>query len=389
MKNRNWRSLACCLVALPALGLLAASSVGPDWDGDCGKNDAGDKPSNAVPISYDFSFDVRTVKGCLDGPSSGGGLAGEEDGDYQDMYKVVVRFPGEFKIETIGPDGSTDFDSLLCVFDLDGRPLLANITGEQGQNGSAVGDESTNGLFKLDRPGAIYISISGSNSRPVDINGNQLFDFTPDPTDVVGPVPGDVLPIAGWDQPGQYGEYTISLTAVGPIPPACGAENTSACDQVHALPFCSVPECCESVCSVDPHCCDDTWDGACVTVADVVCNDGNAGCGRVGAGPCTAPHPNAFCDDAACCARVCLLRPSCCELGWDAQCVSLAENNCTTPCNEECPLDLNNDGIVGGADLAILLGAWGTRGCPDFDGSGTVDGVDLATLLGAWNDTCE
>ena len=284
MKNWNWSALVGCLVALPILGLLAASSVGPDWDGDCGKNDAGDKPSNAIPISYGFSFAVRTVKGCLDGPSAGGGLAGEEDGDYQDMYKVVVRFPGEFKIETIGPDASTEFDSLLCVFDLDGRPLLANITGEQGQDGSSVGNESTNGLFKLERPGAIYISISGSNSRPVDINGNSLFDFTPNPTDVVGPVPGDVLPIAGWDQPGQYGEYTISLTAVGPIPPECGAENTSACDQVHALPFCSVPECCESVCSVDPLCCEDTWDGACVTTAEVVCNDGDAGCGRVGAG---------------------------------------------------------------------------------------------------------
>ena len=382
-------TLTTALLALPAFVLLAGSALGPDWDGDCGKGDAGNKPSNAVPVSLGFTLEVRTVKGCLDGPSSEEGLAGETQGDYQDMYKVVVRSPGQFEIETSGPEGSTDFNSLLCVFDLEGRPLLANISGEQGQDGSAVGNQSTNGKFSINRPGAIYISISGADSRPIDANGNQLFDFTADQTDVVGPVPGDVLPIFDWDQPGQYGEYTIALTAVGPIPPECGAENTSACDQVHALPFCDVPECCESVCSVDFHCCDDTWDAACVTVADLVCNDGNAGCGRVGAGPCDVPHPNVFCDDAACCAQVCFLRPFCCEVGWDQACVNLALNTCPPPCNLECPQDLTQDGIVGGADLATLLGTWGQSGCGDFDSSGTVDGADLATLLAVWNDTCE
>jgi len=48
--------------------------------------------------------------------------------------------------------------------------------------------------------------------------------------------------------------------------------------------------------------------------------------------------------------------------------------------------DLNGDGMVGGADLGLLLGAWGPcRGCPaDFDGDGDVDGADLGLLLGAW-----
>jgi hypothetical protein len=49
--------------------------------------------------------------------------------------------------------------------------------------------------------------------------------------------------------------------------------------------------------------------------------------------------------------------------------------------------DLDDDGMVNGADLAILLGAWGTvRACPlaDLNGDGTVDGGDLAILLGAW-----
>ncbi len=45
--------------------------------------------------------------------------------------------------------------------------------------------------------------------------------------------------------------------------------------------------------------------------------------------------------------------------------------------------DLNGDGRVDGADLAILLGAWGTAGA-DLTGDGTTSGADLAILLGAW-----
>lgn len=46
--------------------------------------------------------------------------------------------------------------------------------------------------------------------------------------------------------------------------------------------------------------------------------------------------------------------------------------------------DLDGDGTVGPADLAILLGAWGTRGPGDLDADGTVGAADLAILLGAW-----
>lgn len=58
-----------------------------------------------------------------------------------------------------------------------------------------------------------------------------------------------------------------------------------------------------------------------------------------------------------------------------------------TPVGTRCTLvgDLNGDGIVGGADLAILLGSWGGRGVADLDGDGVVGGGDLAILLGAWS----
>lgn len=49
--------------------------------------------------------------------------------------------------------------------------------------------------------------------------------------------------------------------------------------------------------------------------------------------------------------------------------------------------DLNDDGVVDGADLSILLGAWGTDGSgtgADLNGDGAVDGADLSIFLGAW-----
>ena len=48
------------------------------------------------------------------------------------------------------------------------------------------------------------------------------------------------------------------------------------------------------------------------------------------------------------------------------------------------PFDLDNDGMVGPADLAELLGQWGGSGSADFDGSGMVGPEDLAQILGAW-----
>ena len=49
------------------------------------------------------------------------------------------------------------------------------------------------------------------------------------------------------------------------------------------------------------------------------------------------------------------------------------------------PADLTGDGVVDGADLGILLGAWGSSGpAGDVNGDGSVDGSDLGLLLGAW-----
>jgi hypothetical protein len=55
-----------------------------------------------------------------------------------------------------------------------------------------------------------------------------------------------------------------------------------------------------------------------------------------------------------------------------------------------CRLDLNGDGIVGAADVAILLGAWGSAPghIADLDGDDEVGPADLAILLGGFG-ACE
>jgi len=60
-----------------------------------------------------------------------------------------------------------------------------------------------------------------------------------------------------------------------------------------------------------------------------------------------------------------------------------------TVSNYECAADvfgdLNGDGAVNAADLAVLLGQWGAAGSADLNGDGIVDAADLAALLGAWS----
>lgn len=103
-------------------------------------------------------------------------------------------------------------------------------------------------------------------------------------------------------------------------------------------------------------------------------------CGTAGEGSCYVEHEEPSCSDLLCCSLVCWLDPFCCDTEWDSLCVSEAESECGAP----CLADLDANGTVDAADLAVLLGAWGTSDPADFDSDGIVGGSDLAILLGAW-----
>jgi len=55
------------------------------------------------------------------------------------------------------------------------------------------------------------------------------------------------------------------------------------------------------------------------------------------------------------------------------------------PSEDQCPADLNHDGVVDAVDLTMLLTAWGTPDA-DLDGDGITDATDLVILLAAWGD---
>ena len=78
----------------------------------------------------------------------------------------------------------------------------------------------------------------------------------------------------------------------------------------------------------------------------------------------------------------------------DGAVYSVAQNqDAVTLTLESLPVfgDLDGDGVVDGADLGALLGAWGP--CPadgtscaaDLDGDGAVGGADLGLMLAAWS----
>ena len=51
----------------------------------------------------------------------------------------------------------------------------------------------------------------------------------------------------------------------------------------------------------------------------------------------------------------------------------------------DCPADFDGDGMVGGADLTLLLAEWGTAGpMTDLDEDGVVGGADRTILLAFW-----
>lgn len=84
--------------------------------------------------------------------------------------------------------------------------------------------------------------------------------------------------------------------------------------------------------------------------------------------------------------------PDCSEVAYFVRATDRAGNVGTGPTKTfklggQCsiPGDVDGDGIVGAADLAILLGQWGGKGSADIDGDGVVGAADLAILLGAWS----
>ncbi len=128
-------------------------------------------------------------------------------------------------------------------------------------------------------------------------------------------------------------DFLKLLANWGPCPasfPLCGAGNGSCCF-ANGTPGCEQVACCESVCGADPYCCDVDWDAMC---AEMTATDPNCDCAGPcgpGTGNCCVANGTPGCDDAVCCTSVCTTDPFCCDNEWDGLCADTAavDPNCT------------------------------------------------------------
>ena len=111
----------------------------------------------------------------------------------------------------------------------------------------------------------------------------------------------------------------------------CGAEASGNCFAAHANPACNNSACCTAVCALDPFCCTTSWDTNCAIFAGFAC-PGNPGTCGVTPDSCFEPHPQGACNNTECCNAVCTIDPACCEQSWDQICVYTAEQVCVFGC---------------------------------------------------------
>lgn len=239
------------------------------------------------------------------------------------------------------------------------RANIANHAGIARDVWLGLRDTATEGSFQWVTGESLGFTAWGPG-EPNDFGGEDYVEMYPT--------------VGAWNDIPVYGGRD-NFAAVEVEITICGNVLTESCFVAHAAPFCNDAACCNEVCASDPFCCATQWDAFCVEEAFAWCY----ACGSTSAGSCFATH-GPSCSDFDCCQTVCTTDPFCCAMSWDSLCVSEAISLCGVP----CPADLDGSGVVGAADLSVLLGAWGTSGAADLNGDGVVGAADLSVLLGAW-----
>jgi len=130
------------------------------------------------------------------------------------------------------------------------------------------------------------------------------------------------------------------------VPPACVDVNSC---------------CYNDVVTADSFCCNTAWDAVCQAAYDQCNTSCLPGCGvpiACNYNPAAFNIDNNLCEFTSC--------AGCTYIDADnySPFATLDDGSCTyPPCIDTCPADLNNDGVVGFADLSLFLAAYGTV-CP-------------------------
>ncbi|MHC4908152.1 MAG: S8 family serine peptidase, partial [Planctomycetota bacterium] len=109
--------------------------------------------------------------------------------------------------------------------------------------------------------------------------------------------------------------------------------SSGGCFEDNGSPGCDIPDCCAQVCGADPFCCNTEWDAGCAQQASETCGN----CGLPGSGNCFFPGGSVTpgCEDLQCCQTICAIDPFCCETQWDGTCAAQANDLCPPP-NDDC-----------------------------------------------------
>ena len=113
-------------------------------------------------------------------------------------------------------------------------------------------------------------------------------------------------------------------------PQDCG-ECAPDCCISNGTPGCGDPDCTAQVCAIDSFCCSNSWDSICAGEAQDLCEACGAGGGGGGGGggaDCCYEKSSPGCSDSSCSSTVCSLDPFCCQSSWDSLCSGAAAIFC-------------------------------------------------------------
>lgn len=160
---------------------------------------------------------------------------------------------------------------------------------------------------------------------------------------------------------------------------AGGCPGAGGCCVAHGGIGCQDFFCCSLVCSAIPTCCEIGWDAECAGFASAVCEPSacsNSTC--PGSGDCCLAHSSPGCQDEDCCNLVCSKRPVCCSGNWSTACATIAEALCDSVCGSGpiCP---------GTGDCCFDTGG---QSCNDAECCERVCAADDFCCTGEWDELC-
>ena len=264
-----------CCAAVCAIDPFCCNN---QWDAQCANEaDTECGPVNndcedASPVAGNTSFPFSTINATTDGPPH---PVCQKDGDEQVNQDIWYSYTAPCDgFLTVSTCGTADFDTKLAIY----------------RSGTAC-PLSDDDLLACedDAPGCPGFT----SELTVQVAGGATY----------------LVRIGGFLN--ETGSGTISFSCE----PHCGSPATGSCFTAHPLPGCDDAGCCQTVCAQDPFCCRQTWDAICVNEAIDLCWN----CGP-GSGSCWEPNGTPGCGPTGCCATVCTVDPFCCDNTWDQLC---------------------------------------------------------------------